>query len=65
MTWFSPFTFFAKSFTLDFRRSSECASINGSYLLKVTDNNNRLMFLTYVNAPFLNLLKTSKSFWCF
>ena len=39
MVWLSLLTVFSKIFTLDFLQSSECASINGIYMLKVTDKN--------------------------
>ena len=38
---------FHKKLHLRFLTGSECATINGSYQLKVTDKNNRL-FLTYL-----------------
>ena len=43
---------FHKKLHLRFLTGSECATINGSYQLKVTDKNNRLtfLFLTYFNS---------------
>ena len=43
---------FHKKLHLRFLTGSECATINGSYQLKVTDKNNRVifLFLTYFES---------------
>ena len=50
MIWLSPSTVFSRSFTLDYLKGYECISINGIYMLEVTDKKNRLMSLTYFKS---------------